>query len=273
MTDDEPTSCIYCRRPSHDARAVEHVIPESLGNSEWVLPRGAVCDDCNHRLGGTIEAGFVNRDLGALRHIAGVPGKRGYSTWTPPIGALAVTLPGGAPLGAGGRIKSLLVTPADADPVDIAREAEHTLRFDMTIRLPIDKRERSRFVSRILLASVCSLLGRRAALTPGLDIHRSNLRPAGGHLPVLAVPVQGEPHPTQAWAVLLARDGICLELWSIAKLSMRFDGHAVDSETESTIVLDTPGRQPLLVTGRPGEPPEARLGLPPVQPVRESDRR
>ena len=40
--------CIFCHKDSSSSKSVEHIIPESLGNKEHILPVGYVCDECNH---------------------------------------------------------------------------------------------------------------------------------------------------------------------------------------------------------------------------------
>ncbi len=40
--------CIYCLKTAVKFTTQEHVYPESLGNEEAILPRGAVCDECNN---------------------------------------------------------------------------------------------------------------------------------------------------------------------------------------------------------------------------------
>lgn len=40
--------CILCRSTGGPFTSREHPFPESLGNSEIVLPAGVVCDPCNH---------------------------------------------------------------------------------------------------------------------------------------------------------------------------------------------------------------------------------
>jgi hypothetical protein len=47
--------CIFCKNNSDRTIGVEHIIPESLGNTEHVLPKGAVCDECNNYFGSKIE--------------------------------------------------------------------------------------------------------------------------------------------------------------------------------------------------------------------------
>ncbi len=34
--------CIFCKTDSDSSRSVEHIIPESLGNTDYVLPPGCV---------------------------------------------------------------------------------------------------------------------------------------------------------------------------------------------------------------------------------------
>ncbi|MBO5921575.1 MAG: hypothetical protein J6Q48_04230, partial [Bacteroidaceae bacterium] len=40
--------CIFCKQESTNAKSVEHIIPETLGNKTFVLPLGMVCDQCNN---------------------------------------------------------------------------------------------------------------------------------------------------------------------------------------------------------------------------------
>jgi len=45
----EPVNhCIYCLKKSAPFNSEEHIIPETLGNEELILPRGYVCDRCNN---------------------------------------------------------------------------------------------------------------------------------------------------------------------------------------------------------------------------------
>jgi HNH endonuclease len=39
--------CLFCKGNSTNSKSVEHIIPESLGNKEHILPKGIVCDKCN----------------------------------------------------------------------------------------------------------------------------------------------------------------------------------------------------------------------------------
>lgn len=56
--------CIFCKQISDSSKSQEHVIPESLGNKDHVLPPGWVCDACNNYLSREVEAPFMNSDYG-----------------------------------------------------------------------------------------------------------------------------------------------------------------------------------------------------------------
>jgi len=47
--------CIFCKGDSSLSKSVEHIIPESLGNSKLTLPIGTVCDSCNNYFATHIE--------------------------------------------------------------------------------------------------------------------------------------------------------------------------------------------------------------------------
>lgn len=49
------STCIFCHKDSSLSKSVEHIIPESLGNKHHFLPRGYVCDECNHYFAVKIE--------------------------------------------------------------------------------------------------------------------------------------------------------------------------------------------------------------------------
>ncbi len=47
--------CVFCHKDSSNSKSIEHIIPESLGNKEHILPKGYVCDECNHYFAIKIE--------------------------------------------------------------------------------------------------------------------------------------------------------------------------------------------------------------------------
>ena len=55
--------CIFCKRDSSRSKSIEHIIPESLGNKEHILPVGVVCDDCNNYFSNHVEGPLLNTDF------------------------------------------------------------------------------------------------------------------------------------------------------------------------------------------------------------------
>ena len=75
--------CIFCKRDSSNSQSVEHIIPESLGNTTLTLPRGIVCDDCNNYFSRKVEYPFLeSKEIKALRFQESIPNKKGR---VPPI--------------------------------------------------------------------------------------------------------------------------------------------------------------------------------------------
>ena len=61
--------CIFCKGDSSGSKSVEHIIPESLGNTEHVLPAGIVCDKCNNYFAKAIEGPVLSS--GFFRNLRG----------------------------------------------------------------------------------------------------------------------------------------------------------------------------------------------------------
>jgi hypothetical protein len=78
--------CIFCKCNSDACVSVEHILPESLGNTEHVLPRGWVCDACNNYFAREVEKPFLDSLYGKhSRFEMSVPNKRGR---IPPVQGL-----------------------------------------------------------------------------------------------------------------------------------------------------------------------------------------
>ena len=75
--------CVFCKSRSDDSASVEHIMPESFGNIEHVLPKTWVCDPCNNYLAREVEKPFLDSAYGKIsRFEMAVPNKRGR---IPPI--------------------------------------------------------------------------------------------------------------------------------------------------------------------------------------------
>lgn len=69
--------CLFCKQDSSTSKSVEHIIPESLGNSTLVLPAGYVCDKCNNYFAREVEKPFLEQsDIKLLRFQEAVPSKK-----------------------------------------------------------------------------------------------------------------------------------------------------------------------------------------------------
>lgn len=51
--------CIFCGETKQLFNSIEHIIPESLGNHEFFLDKGYVCDKCNNYFASHIEKQFL----------------------------------------------------------------------------------------------------------------------------------------------------------------------------------------------------------------------
>lgn len=69
--------CLFCKQDSSASKSIEHIIPESLGNKTFVLPRGYVCDKCNNYFAREVEKPFLNQlDMRLLRFEQAIPNKK-----------------------------------------------------------------------------------------------------------------------------------------------------------------------------------------------------
>jgi hypothetical protein len=75
------TCCIFCTAQSNASKSVEHIIPESLGNTRHVLAKGAVCDTCNNYFARKLEQPVLShRSIRNLRARNGLRSKAGKLT-------------------------------------------------------------------------------------------------------------------------------------------------------------------------------------------------
>tara|TARA_R100000322_G_scaffold133295_1_gene89314 strand:+ start:1654 stop:2439 length:786 start_codon:yes stop_codon:yes gene_type:complete len=70
--------CIFCEADTSNSKSVEHIIPESLGNQEHVLPVGFVCDKCNNYFAVKVERPLLESAyFTQLRQRQGIMNKKG----------------------------------------------------------------------------------------------------------------------------------------------------------------------------------------------------
>ncbi|MGJ7878064.1 HNH endonuclease [Streptomyces rochei] len=69
--------CLFCKKDAQGSRSVEHVVPESLGNTTMTLPAGTVCDACNNYFAVKVEKPFLESpSIVALRFHQAIPSKK-----------------------------------------------------------------------------------------------------------------------------------------------------------------------------------------------------
>ena len=71
-------NCLFCKQNTDNSKSIEHIIPESLGNKEHILPRGILCDKCNQYFANKIEKPLLDQPyFKSLRHRARIESKKG----------------------------------------------------------------------------------------------------------------------------------------------------------------------------------------------------
>lgn len=69
--------CIFCKQDSSTSISVEHIIPESLGNTDHILPAGIVCDGCNNYIAREVEKPLLDSVyFRERRFYSGLPNKK-----------------------------------------------------------------------------------------------------------------------------------------------------------------------------------------------------
>ncbi|MFI1739526.1 HNH endonuclease [Streptomyces sioyaensis] len=69
--------CLFCKKESGGSRSVEHIVPESLGNTTGTLPPGVVCDKCNNYFALKVEKPLLEDPaIVSLRFHQAVPSKK-----------------------------------------------------------------------------------------------------------------------------------------------------------------------------------------------------
>jgi hypothetical protein len=70
--------CIFCKNNSDNSKSAEHIIPESLGNKEHILPVGIVCDSCNQYFASKVEKKVLELPyFRSVRHRSRIKSKKG----------------------------------------------------------------------------------------------------------------------------------------------------------------------------------------------------
>ncbi|WP_079106652.1 HNH endonuclease [Streptomyces hygroscopicus] len=143
--------CLFCKKDAQGSRSVEHVLPESLGNTTMTLPAGTVCDACNNYFAVKVEKPFLESpEIIALRFHQAIPSKKRR---IPPLeGTVGPNLPLNAYRYADGPVGGAISVPWEAVPYLI-----HGGRAIINLPPASDEwrvREVSRFMAKAALESL-----------------------------------------------------------------------------------------------------------------------
>jgi hypothetical protein len=142
--------CIFCKADSKTSRSIEHIIPEALGNTEHVLPRGIVCDICNNYFARKVEGPLLETPwFKHARSRQGIENKRGLVPpmrgFVPGARMIADVWMDGKTLNLGGRNEKELLQLESALLKGRAR------RVYIPLTEEIDNRLMSRFLAKIAI--------------------------------------------------------------------------------------------------------------------------
>ena len=140
--------CIFCKSTTASFTSVEHIVPESLGNRQHVLPPGVVCDSCNNYFSLKVEQPILNSDwFCQARHRNGIRSKRGR---IPEVKGLS--FPHGTPisLGAISERERYITATYDRDATRLMNELHCSSQFAMVFSVP--KPPERRLLARFLVA-------------------------------------------------------------------------------------------------------------------------
>ena len=169
--------CLFCKKDSSGSRSVEHILPESIGNTSQILPRGVVCDQCNNYFSREVERPFL--ELSAIRLIRfhqAVPSKRGL---VPTVaGLLSPDVPVIAERFVKGPLAGAIALPPEAIE-ELMKNGGGTLLLPAEAPLPSDS-----VVSRFLAKVGLEVMAQRLVEHPnGLDylVGEEQLDPIRNH--------------------------------------------------------------------------------------------
>ncbi len=138
--------CIFCKSADREFTSREHIVPESLGNTEHILEPGVVCDWCNNYFARKIEDPILSSTFFIqARHRLLIQNKRQR---IPPIDVLSYPNPLHLQLGATPDSERSLYAANDCDNnafIDMIRNHD---RF--SIRFPVAELPTGRLFARFL---------------------------------------------------------------------------------------------------------------------------
>lgn len=159
--------CIYCLTTEGSFKSEEHTVPEGMGNNDYVLPRGYVCDKCNHGVLSMLDRELAECILFAAQRIDAVQYTKDGRLPETRLGE--ITIKRTDPLNV-----SWIADPgSDAIKVRKVRDDGVTeLSIKTTSAKPFDERLLARALCKIGLAAVALDFGQEYACSRRFDAAR-----------------------------------------------------------------------------------------------------
>ena len=182
--------CIYCLGTEGSFTSEEHVVPESLGNDDAVLPRGFVCDACNNGVLSGLDSALIQFEPVAFLRVQHVPytkagkfPKANFSTFTfEKTGPRHLKL---TPKNKAGEIKNLRQIGEDTHAFNVEWKGKK-LNWNLI----------GRALYKIGLGMVAFKQGRERAYDSKFDAAREFIRTGTGVENNLVVRTKFQPHPS-----------------------------------------------------------------------------
>lgn len=156
--------CIFCKQDSSSSCSIEHIVPESLGNIDHVLPAGVVCDRCNNYIAREIEKPLLDsRYFQERRFYVGLPNKKKR---IPPMEG--IHLQSRTPIQLFKTIGEKGISIGASPDADESRWVRNVLQRESgTIVVPIGRKPSDYLVSRFLGKVGLEVLAHRVLDVPG----------------------------------------------------------------------------------------------------------
>jgi hypothetical protein len=182
--------CIYCLGTEGSFTSEEHIVPESLGNDDAVLPKGFVCDACNNGALSELDSALIQFEPVAflrVQHVqytkAGKFPKANFSTFTfEKTGPRHLKL---TPKNKAGEIKNLRQTGDDTHTFNVEWKGKK-INWNLI----------GRALYKIGLGMVAFKQGRERACESKFDAAREFIRTGTGVENNLVVRTKFQPHPS-----------------------------------------------------------------------------
>lgn len=203
--------CIYCLGTEGAFTSEEHVIPESLGNDDLVLPKGFVCDTCNNGVLSVLDNALIKFEPIAFLQVQHVPytkagkfPKANFSTFTiEKTGPRHIKM---TPKNKGGEIKNPKQIGDDQHSFNIQWKGK---KINWTLI--------ARALYKIGLGMVAAKQGRDYACSDKFNAAREFILKGKGVKNNLLVRTNSKPHPAiQVFYMEIPEGaGICIDIFGM----------------------------------------------------------